>query len=185
VNFKNHDRPDLFIHPTAKIGKRVSLGMGVVIDDNVVIGDDCNIWHHVVIRSRVIIGDRVSISSGCVIEDTTSIGDDTRIAPQCHITGHAIIGKKVFFGPMVTTCNEKKIASHGRKIPQKLIGPTIHDGVRIGSAALIMPGAIIGEQAVIAAGSLVNGEVKARTIFVYRGNKDCYTYPVPEEELLP
>lgn len=184
MNLFDLNRLDLCISSSAKIGKNVSLGIGVVVDDNVIIGEECKIWHHTVIRSNVIIGDRTVVGHNCLIEMGTTVGSDTTIQSQSHITGYAKIGNKVFVGPMVTMINEKHIASHGRKIPQRLIGPVVGDGARIGARSLLMPESVIGEQAFIAAGSIVKGKVEARMIYSCRPF-EYKTYPVKEEELLP
>ncbi len=79
------------IHPTAIVGKNVSLGKNValgpyvVIEDNVVVGDnsvicalafigyetkigeDCLIYPNVTIRERILLGNRVIVHSGTVI----------------------------------------------------------------------------------------------------------------------
>jgi serine O-acetyltransferase len=72
----------------ARIGRRVSLaygGMGIVIHDKAVIGDDVRIGAHVVIggRSKLadvpVIGDRVVISAGAKLLGPIHIGDEAVI----------------------------------------------------------------------------------------------------------
>ena len=41
----------------------------------------------------------------------------------------------------------------------KIVGPEIRDGARIGAGAILLPGIIIGEDAVIAAGAVVTHNV--------------------------
>lgn len=184
VNLTDHNRADLCISPTAVISPDVWLGNGVVVDDDVVISSGCKIWHHTVIRSKVRLGQRVVVGHNVVIETGTEIGSDTTIQSQCHITALARIGTRVFLGPMVTMINEKHIASHGRKIPQKLEGPVIGDCARIGARSLLMPGSVIGRQATVAAGSIVKGSVQDGTVYVCRLTSNAVVYPVPQEELL-
>ena len=87
----NKKEPVQGIHPTAVIGRKVSLGHGVsvgpyvVLEDavtvgdgtvlhaqayvghNTVIGRNCLVYPHVTIREHTRIGDRVILHSGCVI----------------------------------------------------------------------------------------------------------------------
>lgn len=55
------------ISPRARIGRNTHLEPGVMIGKDVVIGDDCYLEAHVVIRDGTRIGDRVRIQSGAVI----------------------------------------------------------------------------------------------------------------------
>lgn len=56
-----------YISPKAKIGKNVKIGIGCVIEGDVVIGDNTEIHHHVVIRNKTHIGSRCVIHSGVII----------------------------------------------------------------------------------------------------------------------
>ncbi len=77
--------PTAWIHPQAKVGERVSIGAGVYIESEAIIGDDsiifpkvylgkgsqigknCLIYPQVVIRENCILGDRVILQSGVVV----------------------------------------------------------------------------------------------------------------------
>ena len=100
---------------------------GVVIGD-VVMGEDCSVWFHAVIRGDVHfirIGDRTNVQDLCVLHVT-------------HDTHPLIIGNDVTIGHNVI-----------------LHGCTIRDRVLIGMGAIIMDGAVIGEDSVVGAGALV------------------------------
>lgn len=56
-----------FISTDAKIGKNVRIGVGCVIEGNVVIGDNTEIHHNVVIRNKTRIGSNCMIHSGVII----------------------------------------------------------------------------------------------------------------------
>jgi carbonic anhydrase/acetyltransferase-like protein (isoleucine patch superfamily) len=100
---------------------------GVVIGD-VVMGEECSVWFHAVIRGDVNyirIGDRTNIQDLCMLHVT-------------HDTHPLIIGNDVTVGHSVV-----------------LHGCTIHDRVLVGMGAIIMDGAVIGEDSVVGAGALV------------------------------
>lgn len=81
------------IHPGAKIGKRLVIdhGMGVVIGETAIIGDDCLLYHgvtlggrvmkkgmrrHPELKNRVIVGANASILGGITVDDDAKIGAD-------------------------------------------------------------------------------------------------------------
>lgn len=83
------------IHPGAVVGSRLVIdhGMGVVIGETAVIGDDCIIFHGVTLggmrfhpgKRHPTIGNRVLIGTGAKILGPVSIGDD------CKISANAVI----------------------------------------------------------------------------------------------
>jgi carbonic anhydrase/acetyltransferase-like protein (isoleucine patch superfamily) len=100
---------------------------GIVIGD-VVMGEDCSVWFHAVIRGDVNyirIGDRTNIQDLCMLHVT-------------HDTHPLIIGNEVTVGHHVV-----------------LHGCTIKDRVLVGMGAIIMDGAVIEEDSVVGAGALV------------------------------
>jgi len=103
-----------------------------VIGD-VAIGQDSSIWMNVVIRgdvNSIRIGDRTNIQDGTVIHVMRGT-HATRIGDEVTV-GHAAI----------------------------LHGCTIHDRVLIGMGAMLLNGAEIGEDSIVAAGTLVPEEKK-------------------------
>lgn len=77
------------IHPGATIGRRffIDHGMGVVIGETAVVGDDVLIYHQVTLGGRArgrfkrhpTIGDRVLIGAGAKVIGDITIGDDAKI----------------------------------------------------------------------------------------------------------
>ena len=164
-----------------RFGKGVKLGFNVVIDGVVTIGDNVFIGHNTVIRSGVEIGNNTVIGHLVMIESDTKIGDFVTIQSQCHITKLATIHSRVFMGPKAMCINTHNI-SHGRKFEVKLEGPTIQYGARIGSGAIVMPGIIIGNEAVLGAGAVATKDIPAFQIWM--GIPAKYGKNVPEEEML-
>lgn len=56
-----------YISEQARIGKNVKIGIGCVIEGNVIIGDNTEIHHNVVIRNKTTIGENCMIHSGVII----------------------------------------------------------------------------------------------------------------------
>lgn len=84
------------IHPGAKIGKRLVIdhGMGIVIGETAVIGDDCIMFHGVTlgglrfdpIKRHPTIGNRVLLGTGAKVLGPILIGDGARIGANSVVT---------------------------------------------------------------------------------------------------
>lgn len=85
------------IHPGATIGRRVVIdhGMGVVIGETAIIGDDCLLFHAVTLggksasrrglvsgRRHPQLGNRVTVGTGAAILGPVTIGDDATIGAK-------------------------------------------------------------------------------------------------------
>jgi acetyltransferase-like isoleucine patch superfamily enzyme len=150
------------------IGDRTIIGTHATIYRDVMIGEDCRLGDHVVIREGGRIGNRCVVGSFCDLQFNVTLGDDVRIFNQTQITGGSVIGRGTFVGPGVQTANDPYIAHHDLADYQArgLEPVTIGEYVFIGAAAVLLPGVKIGDRAVIAAGAVVTKDVPAAaTVF--------------------
>lgn len=77
------------IHPGARLGRRMFIdhGMGVVIGETAVVGDDVMLYHGVTLGGRSLnrgkrhptLGDRVTVGAGAKVLGPVWIGDDAQI----------------------------------------------------------------------------------------------------------
>ncbi|MCX5697859.1 MAG: UDP-3-O-(3-hydroxymyristoyl)glucosamine N-acyltransferase [Candidatus Omnitrophica bacterium] len=116
------------IHPSALLGKGVSLGNGVAIGPYAVVGDN------------VSIGDRSIIYSGCFIGAFSRIGSDTLIYPNVTIRERITIGNRVIVHSGTAIGSDGfgfvNVEGSHHKIPQ--VGTVeIGDDVEIGANAAI------------------------------------------------
>ena len=84
------------IHPAATIGRRffIDHGMGVVIGETTVVGDDVMIYHDVTLGARTFengkrhptIGDNVIIGAGARVLGNVSVGTGARISANSVVT---------------------------------------------------------------------------------------------------
>jgi serine O-acetyltransferase len=84
------------IHPGAKIGRRffIDHGMGVVIGETTIIGDDVMLYHDVTLGARSqdrgkrhpTIGNRVIIGSGARVLGNVLVGDGAKIGANSLVT---------------------------------------------------------------------------------------------------
>ena len=93
------------IHPGAVIGRRffIDHGMGVVIGETAIVGDDVLMYHQVTLGGRArgrfkrhpTVGDRVLLGAGAKIIGAITIGDDAKIG------ANALVVKDVAPGTVV------------------------------------------------------------------------------------
>jgi UDP-2-acetamido-3-amino-2,3-dideoxy-glucuronate N-acetyltransferase len=169
------------IHPEVRFGRNVRLGFGVVIERGCTIGDNTIIGHYSVLRPNTHIGSDCVIGHMTVFEGNCTVGDRTLVHAQCHITKGVSIGEDVFIAPFFIGANTKKIV-HGRNYPLVLEPYRIGRAVRIAIGVQVLPGVVIGDNAMIGAGALVTRNVPEREVWIGRPAKKIGI--VPEDELL-
>lgn len=162
LGFPSRDRIGQEGYRGVTIGKGAILRSGTIIYCDVLIGDDFQTGHNVLIREKTIIGDRVAIGTAAVNEGDCTIGDDVRLQSLVYIPTGTRIGNRVFIGPNAVLTNDRyPPGSH-----ESLRGPVIGDSAVIGANATILPGVTIGEGAFVAAGAVVTKDVPPRTLAV-------------------
>jgi len=132
------------IHPTAEvqsknIGTDTMVWQWVLILEKAVIGNNCNVNANVFIENDVVIKNNVTIKSGVQLWDGTIIGDDVFIGPNATFTNH--------------------LFPRSKKYPDTYLKTVIKKGASIGANSTIVGDIIIGEYAMIGAGSLVTKNV--------------------------
>lgn len=165
--------PPLKIGDDCVISAQAILYAGTKIGNQVMVGDLASIRENNIIGNKVIVGRLV------MVEPNTKIGDNVTIQTGTHITGDAIIEDNVFFGDEVSTSNDNSMG-RGRGIYK---GPHIKRGARIGSNSTLLPGVVIGEEAVVAAAAVVTHDVPDRKVVM--GVPARVVRDVAEKELLP
>jgi acetyltransferase-like isoleucine patch superfamily enzyme len=142
------------------------VGVGVMIADMASIRELCDIKGHTI------------VGRGVVVEYETVIGENVKIQAGCHVTGNMIIEDHVFLGPEVTTANDPYMD----RVKGEFKGPHVKRGARIGSNATLLPGVVIGEEALVTAGALVGTDVPDGKIAA--GLPARLIGDVPQDELL-
>ena len=146
----------------AIIGDRARIRSGTIIYADVEIGDDFTTGHNALIREDTTIGDDVIVGTNTVIDGTTTIGSHVSLQTGVYIPTHTVIGDNVFIGPKAVLTNDP----HPVRRDDELAGPTLEDGVSIGANATLLPDVTVGEDAFVAAGSVVTDDVPAETLAV-------------------
>jgi len=96
------------------------------------------------------------------VDNDVVIAARVRIQTDVYITAGTVIEEDVFVGPGVTTTNDSTMARHDPDEP--LDGPILRRACRVGGGVVLCPGVEIGEEAFIAAGAVVAGDIPARGV---------------------
>lgn len=142
------------------LGGHAKLRSGSVIYQFVKIGDHFETGHGVIVREENEIGDSVSLWTHTVVDYGCRIGSRVKIHSQCYVAQFTVIEDDVFIAPGVIFANDK--------YPQSpdLEGPRVKQGARIGVNAAILPGVVIGRNALVGAGSVVTRDVPDGAVVV-------------------
>ena len=143
----------VFIHPTAEVSAQATIGTGV------------RIWHHVQIRERVRIGRHCIIGKSVYVDFDVVIGDNVKIQNGCFLYHGSALEDGVFLGPGVILTNDKlprAINPDGslKTDSEWTVGEIlIKRGASLGASVVVLPNVVIGEFAMIGAGSIVTKSV--------------------------
>jgi len=102
------------IHPGATIGRRVVIdhGMGIVIGETAIVGDDVLIYHGVTLGGKIndrvkrhpTVGNNVLLGAGAKIIGDVEIGDGAMIGANAVVTKNVPAGA-VIVGPQIRPIN--------------------------------------------------------------------------------
>lgn len=168
------------IDPSVRFGKNLKVGVGVVIEENVVLGDDCFIGHYAMIRPRTKLGDRCDLRAYAHIENDVVMGNDVRVYQYGSVVAGAILEDKIWYGPMVMGTNTDTILVHhpdGNNWVRS--SPYIKSGAIICPHSVLGPGITIGVNSVIGMGSLVRHDIPDNQIWYGRPAK--YVRDLPRD----
>ena len=136
--------PSAIVDSSAEIGKGSSVWVNVQIREGAKIGKDC------VLSKDVYIDCNVSIGDGCKVQNSVSVYDGVTLESQ------------VFVGPNTSFTNDK--VPRAFNLDWKITKTLVKQGASLGANCTIICGVVIGEYAMIAAGSVVTKDVPPYTL---------------------
>lgn len=172
---KEQDLPACTIADNCMIGTNVVVYRGAEIAEKVLIADLSTV------RENVTIGKCTIVGRGVAIENYCKIGQYVKLETNVYVTAYSDIGDRVFIAPCVATSNDNYIGRTEERF-KHFKGVVIKKGARIGVNATILPGKIIHEDALVAAGAVVTRDAPARKIVSGVPAKEVRD--VPTEQLL-
>ncbi|NYI07440.1 acetyltransferase-like isoleucine patch superfamily enzyme [Allostreptomyces psammosilenae] len=156
------DRPGPFRFGALGAGTRLAFPLGTIFGEHAIhIGPFCVIGEQVTLSAGMLPGQDLGPGS----EPVLRLGGGVVLGRGSHVVAHQSIsiGDDVFCGPYVYITD----ANHSYDDPDQPIGKQwprcapveIGSGGWIGAGAVILPGARLGRNVVVAAGAVVRGEV--------------------------
>ncbi|MBF7728839.1 gamma carbonic anhydrase family protein [Pseudomonas sp. N040] len=146
---------------TPTLGQRAFVDASAVVLGDVQLGDDSSVWPQAVVRGdmqRIRIGARSSVQDGSVLHITHA-------GPYNPDGFPLLIGDEVTIGHNVT-----------------LHGCTLGNRILVGMGSIIMDGAVVEDEVVIAAGSLVPPGKRLHSGFLYVGSPVTQARPLSDRE---
>lgn len=130
------------------IGANSVIYAGTLIGQSVLIGDGATI------RENCTIGEQSIVGNNCTLQNDVKLGKRVRVVDLSHITAKVEVDDEVFWSVAVVSMNDNSMARGGALRP-----PAIRRGARIGGGAILLPGVVIGEEAIVGAGAVVTHDV--------------------------
>lgn len=157
-----YDAPEAYDNPPLTIGAGAVIRSGTYVYAGATIGERLETGHRATIREGSRIGDHCRVGTHCDVQGHCEIGDYVRLHSHVQVNHGSRIGDFVWLFPYVLLTNDPHPPS------QTLRGVTVEDFAVVAARAVILPGVVIGRDALVAAGSLVRDDVPAETVVVGR-----------------
>jgi UDP-2-acetamido-3-amino-2,3-dideoxy-glucuronate N-acetyltransferase len=157
------------------IGAMVVIYRGCIVGNKVMVADLASL------RENVVVGEYTIIGRGVTIENKVKVGSRCKLETEAYITALSEIGDGCFIAPEVTFTNDNFLGRTKDRFKYHK-GVTMKRGARIGANVTVLPGLTLGEDALVAAGSVVTRDVPARKVVL--GSPARVWRDVPTDQLL-
>lgn len=191
------DPQSTWVSPEVKIGQETVLLPGCYLMGDIEIAENCNIGPYTVIKGKTRIGAGASVVNSHV--NDTVIGAGAKIGPFAHLREGNVIGAGSKVGNFVELkkahVGNKTNVSHLSYVGDAVLGDnvnvgagtitanydhltkrkertTICDGVSVGSNTVLVAPVELGEESVVAAGTVVTKPVPAGALVVARARQE-------------
>ncbi len=171
---------EMQLDPT-KIGDNCIIGTHVIIYAGAVVGEKVLIADLSTVRENVSIGDFTIIGRGVAVENYCKVGKYCKLETNVYLTAYSELEDRVFMAPCVATSNDNFVGRTKERF-KHFKGVVVKKGGRVGLNATILPGKIIEEDALVAAGAVLTKNAPARKIMLGSPAKELKS--VPADQLL-
>jgi len=129
-----------------------------IIYEDVEIGEGFQSGHRVTIREKISIGIKCSVGTQTDIQDNVKLGNYVRVHSKVFMGQYTVIEDYAWIYPYVALTNDHHPPVYNPK------GVTIKKYAVISTSSVIMPGVVIGENALVGAHSVVTKNVDAEML---------------------
>ncbi|MBU1975632.1 MAG: transferase [Nanoarchaeota archaeon] len=140
------------------IGKNCTIRSHSIIYAGNKIGNNFQGGNMLTLREHNDVGNQVSIGTKSDIQHHVTIEDDVRIHTQVFIPEFCTLKKGCWIGPNVVMTNASFPLSP--LVKENLKGGIVEENAKVGANATIMPGIVIGKNAMVGSGSVVTKDVE-------------------------
>lgn len=139
------------------IGSHARLRSGTIIYGGSSIGARFATGHHVVVREQCVIGDDTSVWTNSVVDYGCRLGSGVKIHAGCYVAQFSQIGDGAFLAPGVSFAND--LYPGDEASAAAMVGPSVGRGAQLGVNVTVLPYVVVGEGAIVGAGSVVTRDV--------------------------
>lgn len=135
------------VHPTS------------IVDEGATVGSGTRVWHWTHVSAGARIGKECSLGQNVFIANDVVIGDNCKIQNNVSIYDAVTLEDDVFCGPSMVFTN---VYNPRSSVPRKAEyrRTTVRKGATLGANCTLVCGVTIGQYAFVAAGAVVNRDVK-------------------------
>ena len=138
----------------------ITVHPSAIVDDGAILGPGCRVWHWVHISGGARIGAGCSFGQGVYVGNDVLIGDQVKIQNNVSVYDAVTLEDDVFCGPSMVFTNVYNPRSAVIRKDQYR-RTLVKRGATLGANCTIVCGSTVGEHAFVAAGAVVNRDVKA------------------------
>jgi UDP-2-acetamido-3-amino-2,3-dideoxy-glucuronate N-acetyltransferase len=131
-----------------------------IVDEGAEIGEGSRVWHFVHVCGGARIGRRVSLGQNVFVGNKVRIGDDCKIQNNVSVYDNVTLEDGVFCGPSMVFTNVYNPRSFVER-KDEYRDTRVGTGATLGANCTIVCGVTIGDHAFVAAGAVVNRDVRA------------------------
>ena len=128
-----------------------------IVEDDVDVGSNTNIWHFAHVREKAEIGKECNLGKDVYIDTEVTIGNNVKIQNGVSVYKGVTVKDDVFLGPHMTFTND--LYPRATKGVWEVVPTLVKKGASIGAHATIISGVTIGKYAMVGAGAVVTKDV--------------------------
>jgi acetyltransferase-like isoleucine patch superfamily enzyme len=167
--------------PPLEIGDECLIGTAAVVYRGAKLGPKCLVADGAGVREDTTIGEGTIVGRHAYVENKCHVGRFVKIETMVYVAAYSEIGDRVFMAPMVTVTNDNFVGRTKERFDH-FKGITVKRGGRVGANTTLLPGAVVEEDALVGAGSILKGTAPAKQVSY--GQPAKARRPVPEAQLL-
>ncbi len=134
-----------YVHPSA------------VIDEGARVGPGTRVWHHAHVRGGASVGNDCTLGKNTYVDAGAVIGDRVKIQNNVSVYAGVELEDDVFVGPSAVFTNDR--VPRASVDQWQLAHTLVRQGASIGANATVVAGIVVGEWAMVAAGSVVTRSI--------------------------